>query len=252
MNYRQPPLSVNPHLDAFHNPAPWKNSPCWGQNVVLQNVFVGATPDLSIPREVFKLDTNAEPTMMTVQTTLFNDVRGTDSYAVVGLLRYGSGAGIQEVEFDWLNGTQLSITANSLMLLCFIEGVLGAVPSVPANLSISALVAKGQRSGGFSPQRSKSVILAPFNTPGFFADIEIPEKARAVILYDQSNVYSNSIQVNILSSSLAVTAQFTMADIRSGTMQGRGIIIPAGSQVVRVLNTLGAGQVVSALFLLDL
>lgn len=252
MNYRQPPLSVNPHLDTFHNPAPWKNSPCWGQNVVLQNVFVGATPNLSIPREVFKLDTNAEPTVITVQTTLFNDVRGTDSYAVVGLLRYGSGAGIQEVEFDWLNGTQLTVTSNSLMLLCYIEGIQTDLPSVPPALSISALVAKGPRAGGFSPQRTQTVRVEATGVAAATQNITIPDKARAAILYDGDNAYNALVTVQTFSGSGVLISNFTLADLKPATVQGRGFIIPAGAQFMQIHNGSGTAYIVSAVFLLDL
>lgn len=251
MVYRQPPLFVSPHLSNPHvpNSAPWVNSPQWGQNVVLQNLFVGAQPNLSVAREIMKLSNSGRPPQtMTVHTGLFNDVFDGEEYALVGVLRYGSGGGIQEVEFDWLNGCELSVVADSVMVLVKIEGIYGAAPVVPANVSVSALVGFGNRPGSFGPQRTFTVGVA--STAHTF--IDIPDKARRVLIYDASHIYSNLVTFATQSGGATSIVTFDWSQLRDAVSAGQGFAIPAGSQRVIINNQSLLSIDVAVVFQLDL
>ena len=247
MAYRQPPLMV-PRKQP--GPLNSKGSPQWGQNIVLQNVFTGATPNLTIPREVLKLENVGTPRIMTLHTGLFNDSQPAESYQLIGQLQYGSGGGIQTVEFDWLNGMQLTFPADSLKLGCFINGVFGAAAVIPTEVSISALISNGPGCGrAIGAQRSFSVQI----TAGNALFIQIPDKARRVLIYDPANLYSALVTINGLTSSGGSgTFSFTAAEVKTASINGQGIVLPGSTASVAIIN--GAAVTISywVVFLLDL
>lgn len=252
MTYRQPPLFVNPgnhHAIVDPPPPPWKNSPCWGQNVVLQTVFTGGNPDLSVPREILKLpDSGRPPQQMTIDTALFNEIGATNEYNLVGILRYGAGGGIQEVEFDWLNGVQLSVVTNSIMVLLRIEGLHGGVPSVPVDVSVSALVGFGTRGNGTIPQRT----IYPTVVPTDLVSIPIPDRARRVIIYDAAHIYANTVSFAAQSGSGISLVTFDWSQLQAACAAGQGFVLPAGSQNLLLNNQSGLTITPAVIFQLDL
>lgn len=246
-HYEQPELVVPPRQPG---PQQSKGSPQWGQNILLSTVFGGGTPNLKIPREVLKCENIGEPRVMTIHTAIFNEVGPTDDYVLVGQLVYGAGGGNQTIQFDWLNGMSLSFPADSIKLNVFIEGRLGGNPTVPANVSIAALLSNGDACSKHNAQRTIGLQLAA--GPFTLGNVVIPEKAREVIIYDAVGTYDATVTVSFVTGSGGTNATFGLDDLKAGSLMGDGPVIPAGSQKILISNTPAVQLTLFMVFLLDL
>lgn len=227
----------------------WTGSPQWGQNVELDQVFVGGTPDFTVPREVLSLQDFGRPEMLTLQLNLRNNTLGS-RYAIVGVLDYGAGAGIQTIEFDWLNGQQLSVVANNIKLKCYLQTFSVAGPIIlPLRLSVSVLVGIGTRASDKPPpQRSYNQLIAPAD----FFRFKIPNLARRVLVYDVSDAWTATTIVAFETGANDTVSRFTLDDIKPGTYSGQGIVIPAWAEQLSILNNAVAPTAFVVVFQLDM
>lgn len=138
-------------------PVPIRTHPIWTSNNSLGfELVIGndATETDIFERTVLKLDEFGMPETWTLSVSTNFDARrnvnDNQAFFLAGLLEIGSGGVVDQIEFDWRNGSTFRLPMNALNLK--VRGVFGDPAGgpgsiVPPNFAVRAILARSNQSG---------------------------------------------------------------------------------------------------------
>jgi hypothetical protein len=245
-------VDVLDHLGDRHEP--WKHSPSWGaENRVRVDALktqpvslLGATefPDMAAVRTIqcaLSYDADSWPAGSTSLS---------EAFAIVGIIEWGVGGAIQRAEFDFQNGVQLCVPAQTIKVSCRLEGSL--TDSTPAELSASALISTGSPARTRQPTRTITL-----TTTGALVALDeyipIPAFARAFSWTAFTGAADPAVTFEVLTAPIVgafVLRSYTAAQLADPYIRGQFTPIQEGARAIRVQapgNTVFCGQLVFSL-----
>ena len=210
---------------------------------------VAFAPDANNQQRVLHMPEWGPPEVWTI--TLGQRVQNldvSDSYNVTGIIQFGVGGSVQTVKVDWMNGTQLSVVANSIDVVAFYADppTFAAAPAVATapKLSLNAQVARGSRSGPFAPQYSLGAYQINPNAPltPNTVMIPIPAYAKNLVVMPTSASTQDRLKLNSITYTLvADNGTGGLYDVTYGGdyfVNATSIVIPctARARFLRVLT----------------
>ena len=247
-------------VDVLDNPAaagdPWKSSPSWGQEREVRTDALKTQP-------VAILGSTEFPDMAavrTIQCSLAYDAETwpvgstglSRSFSLIGILEWGVGGAIQRAEFDFQNGVQLSVPAQTIKVSCRLEGVLS--DSTPAQLSASALISSG--SPPRTRQPTRTITLQPLGSPDALdAIVRIPAFARAFMWTAAAGAADAGVTISVITAPLIAAyalRTYTAAQLADAFIRGQPTPIQEGGRAIRVQAAAGLVVCGQLVFSLDL
>lgn len=164
------------------------------------------SPDALSRQTIGKLDEWGFPREWTISLGMQNTLTSFDGFSVTAVIEFGAGGSTQTVRCDWLNGTQLTVTANAINVIAEYRNV--DINTEGPGLHLSTQFSKYPRPGGIPPRitlMEGTVVTAggtsdTFVIPPFVGEINVV--SAALVSSDIGQFYDDLIRVILLANNV--------------------------------------------------
>jgi hypothetical protein len=228
---------------------PWNFSPGYGaevdipESLALPNqqkgilgptqIYPGAYPEVWTLSCALTYDTNPA-------TWLAGSTPAGRVFALLGVLQFGTGAAQQQMEFDWINGVQLTVPMCTVKLAVKLEPTL--LSPVPAKAKASCVLSPG----GTTRERAPTRTIYLGSAPPYPADqtIAIPRFAKSFSF--AANTFDPATVITVLTAPTGggILYTTTAAALVASAANGLGPRLWGAAKYVRVVGTWNNGQLI--------